>query len=161
MAYVVGNQVIPGMSERMLPIMKEVEVDGWCLWEGVTDSEVVKGAWMIPGVGDGSRLVHWAGQRTVGIPGGASLKERWHWHFCVDYQRLNAVTRKDAYQLPRMDDVLELLRGVSLWTWLVDIGRWMWQARIDPRQPFVPIRVFTSSELCDSACAILRQPSKG
>lgn len=37
--YVVGDQVIPGMSERMLPIMKDVEVYGSCLWEGVPDSE--------------------------------------------------------------------------------------------------------------------------
>ncbi len=31
--------------------------------------------------------------------------------FCVDYRKLNDVTRKDAYPLPRIDDTLDALRG--------------------------------------------------
>ena len=34
--------------------------------------------------------------------------------FCVDYRKLNAVTRKDAYPLPRIDDTLQSLAG-SKW----------------------------------------------
>ena len=34
--------------------------------------------------------------------------------FCVDYRKLNAITRKDAYPLPRVDDSLEALSG-SRW----------------------------------------------
>ena len=29
--------------------------------------------------------------------------------FCVDYSRLNSVTRKDVYPLPRVDDILVAL----------------------------------------------------
>ncbi len=31
--------------------------------------------------------------------------------FCVDYQKLNKVTRKDSYPLPRMDDIFDVLHG--------------------------------------------------
>ena len=39
--------------------------------------------------------------------------------FCIDYRRLNAVTRKDVYPLPRVDDIFDALGEVkfrlSLW----------------------------------------------
>ena len=31
--------------------------------------------------------------------------------FCVDYRRVNAVTKKDAYPLPRIDEMLNILKG--------------------------------------------------
>ena len=31
--------------------------------------------------------------------------------FCVDYRKLNSITRKDAYPLPRIDDTLSTLAG--------------------------------------------------
>ena len=31
--------------------------------------------------------------------------------FCVDYCRLNIITVKDAYPLPRIDDTLDMLAG--------------------------------------------------
>jgi len=32
---------------------------------------------------------------------------------CVDYRNLNSVTRKDVYPLPRIDDILDTLRGMK------------------------------------------------
>ena len=31
--------------------------------------------------------------------------------FCGDYRRLNIITVKDAYPLPRIDDTLDMLAG--------------------------------------------------
>ena len=38
--------------------------------------------------------------------------------FCVDYRKLNAVTRKDSYPLPRIDDALDALSGSKYFTTL-------------------------------------------
>ena len=36
--------------------------------------------------------------------------------FCVDYRKLNAITKMDAYPLPRIDDSLDLLSGQQFFT---------------------------------------------
>jgi len=33
--------------------------------------------------------------------------------FCVDYRRLNNITRKDAFPLPRIDETLDTLSGAQ------------------------------------------------
>ncbi|GFR04615.1 retrovirus-related Pol polyprotein from transposon 297 [Trichonephila clavata] len=33
------------------------------------------------------------------------------WRFCVDYHKLNKVTKKDVYLLPCIDDMLDCLKG--------------------------------------------------
>ena len=38
--------------------------------------------------------------------------------FCVDYRKLNAVTRKDSYPLPRIDDAIDSLSGSNYFTTL-------------------------------------------
>ena len=36
------------------------------------------------------------------------------YQFCVDYRKINTITRKDAYPLPRIDDTIEALSGFSI-----------------------------------------------
>jgi transposase InsO family protein/predicted aspartyl protease len=52
--------------------------------------------------------------------------------FCIDYRRLNNVTLKDSYPLPRIDDSLDALRG-STWFSTADLASVYWQVEMDPR----------------------------
>ena len=51
--------------------------------------------------------------------------------FCVDYRKVNTVTRKDAYPLPRVDDTLDTLAG-SKWFSTLDLLSGYWQVEVRP-----------------------------
>ena len=51
--------------------------------------------------------------------------------FCIDYRRVNAVTRKNEYPLPRVDDTLDTLAG-SKWFSTLDLLSGYWQVEVSP-----------------------------
>ncbi|KAL0159894.1 hypothetical protein M9458_043619, partial [Cirrhinus mrigala] len=51
------------------------------------------------------------------------------WRPCVDFRQLNAVTRKDSYPLPRMDDALGYVAG-SCWFSSMDLHSGYWQVEL-------------------------------
>lgn len=48
-----------------------------------------------------------------GAPVVLPLKKNGQYRFAVDYRRLNKITRKDGYPLPRIDDLLDQIRGAQ------------------------------------------------
>ncbi|CAM5122840.1 unnamed protein product [Eretmochelys imbricata] len=66
----------------------------------------------------------------MGISSGSSSQTRWGIHFCMDYRKLNAVTRPDNYPMPRTDELLEKL-GWAQFISTLDLTKGYWQVLLD------------------------------
>lgn len=52
--------------------------------------------------------------------------------FCVDYRKLNAVTHRDAYPLPRIEEALTTLSKATYYS-TMDLASGYWQVEVDAR----------------------------
>jgi hypothetical protein len=57
-------------------------------------------------------------------------KKDGEWRFCVNYHRLNAVTKKDVYPLPTIDDALSRMEGSRYFS-ILDMQAGYWQVEVD------------------------------
>ena len=60
--------------------------------------------------------------------------------FCIDLQKLNKRTIKDAYSLPRIEESLDCLNGSKIFT-LLDLKSGYWQVELD--EDSIPLTAFT------------------
>ena len=52
------------------------------------------------------------------------------WCFCIDYRKLNSITHRDAYPVPRIDATLDSLTGCHYFTTL-DLAAGYWQVGLE------------------------------
>ncbi len=85
--------------------------------------------------------------------------------FCVDYRRLNSITKKDSHPLPQVDDFcwthFLMPSGSLLLTSEVATGKWRWTRWTERRQHLPPRTAYTSLESCRLDCAMHPAHSNG
>ena len=77
------------------------------------------------------------------------------WRGCVDYRKLNELTEKDSYPLPRMDECLDSLgsaSGLQLLMPILAIGKCQYIRLIYIRLRSPVIMARRSSQACHSGC---------
>ena len=81
--------------------------------------------------------------------------------FCIDYHRLNAVTKMDVLPLPRVDDSSDLLSKSRYFTTL-DLSSGYWQVKMNPasREKTAHTLGSTSFSPCPSGFVTRPPPSK-
>ena len=59
------------------------------------------------------------------------MEEKWQTTILCRLQKVNAITKKDAYPLPHIDEMLNALTGYS-WFSTLDLASGYWQVAMDP-----------------------------
>jgi len=104
----------PPSRERYRPVPPSLYTELRILLQNMLDSGVVK-----------ESASPWAAPIVL------VKKKDGSWRFCVDYRRLNAVTHKDAYPLPRIEESLTGLKSAR-WYSTLDLASGYWQVEMDP-----------------------------
>ena len=58
-------------------------------------------------------------------------KEDWTMRLCIDYRKLNSITKKDAHPLPRIEDIFDTLAGSKYFSTL-DLAMGYHQVEVHP-----------------------------
>ena len=64
------------------------------------------------------------------------LKPNGKWRFCIDYRKLNGITRKDNHPLPRNDAIFDKMGG-SKWFSTMDMTSGYWQIEMEERGDYL------------------------
>ncbi|KAL2093598.1 hypothetical protein ACEWY4_010910 [Coilia grayii] len=106
--------VAPPIRERYRPVPPKLYTELRALLQGMLDSGVVK-----------ESASPWAAPVVLAKKKDGSLR------FCVDYRKLNAVTHKDSFPLPRIEESLTSL-SKSEWYSTLDLASGYWQVEVAP-----------------------------
>lgn len=105
----------PPCRERYRPVLPSLYSELRTLLQGMLDSGVVR-----------ESSSPWAAPEVL------VKKKDGSWRFCVDYRKLNAVTHKDAFPLPRIEESLTRLKKAQ-WYSTLDLASGYWQVEMDPQ----------------------------
>src|SRR5436309_10649894 len=77
--------------------------------------------------------------------------------FCIDYRKLNRVTKKDNHPRPRIDEMLDKFEG-SQWFSSIDLASAYWQVEMDEKdiekQLLSQVKDFMNFWLCHLDCVM-------
>ena len=69
----------------------------------------------------------------MGLTSSASKEKYGAFRFCSDHRKLNAIKKRDAYPMPRVNDLLDSLQGYYMFSTL-DLRSEYWQVSVDPKE---------------------------
>lgn len=76
-------------------------------------------------------------------------------NFCIDFQKLYSVYTFDAYSMPQMDALLDVIGGAQV-LFMIDLMKGYWQIPLAPaamrKGPLISSPVFIISLKCHLAC---------
>ena len=104
----------PPIRERYRPVAPNLYPELRALLQGMLDSGVVK-----------ESSSPWAAPVVL------AKKKDGSWRFCVDYRKLNSVTHKDSFPLPRIEESLTSLTQAK-WYSTLDLASGYWQVDVAP-----------------------------